>query len=73
MSGALTKAEASKIDRLFDASKAVVKTLAPLSGRAQRRIIGYLMDLVSDPDSGGSLAEVDCLRKVEETLVDLRR
>lgn len=51
------KEKLANIDRTFDAAKEICKTIAPLSDRAQRRLLTYFMDLVTDPHVNGPMDE----------------
>ncbi len=65
---ATTKSQDQRIEETFEAAKQICKVLGPLTARAQRRILAYLSDLVSDPDENGTLREVEVLKLVEDAL-----
>lgn len=65
---ALTKEQLQNIDEQFDATRSIVKSLAPLTERAQRRLLNYFADLATDPEVDWTQRETNILNKVSETL-----
>lgn len=63
-----TKDKIAKIERTFDTAKEICKTLAPLTERAQRRLLTYFSDLVTDPDTDAGMSEAQILKQVHEML-----
>lgn len=57
-----------RIERTFEAAKQVCIILTPLTERAQRRLLTYFTDLVTDPDTDVGMSEGKILKQVHEML-----
>jgi len=65
---ATTEDQVKRITEHFDTAKEICLALAPLSTRAQRRLLAYFYDLVTDADSDAGLKEVEILKQVHAIL-----
>ena len=68
-----TPEQLERIDQTFDAAKEICRALAPLTGRAQQRLLVYFQDLVTDPEGDGSFHELEILKQVRLHLAGSKR